>query len=130
MEELSPAECSELLASNNFGRLATMVDHRPEIFPVNYAFSGETVVFRTSAGTKLAGAAFGRVAFEIDGVEPGSHTGWSVVVHGVSTEINGALDASSVALRQLELAPWAPGEKLHWVAIRPESVTGRRLRRA
>jgi hypothetical protein len=33
-----------------------VVAGRPEIFPVNYVVDGDEVMFRTDAGTKLAGA--------------------------------------------------------------------------
>lgn len=128
-EELSPDECMALLASHSIGRLAGVVDGRPFVFPVNYMVDGDTVVFRTSPGTKLAGAGLGPVAFEVDTVDEERRIGWSVIVQGTGTEITDALDRRSEALRQLELEPWVPGEKAHWVAIQADSITGRRLRR-
>jgi uncharacterized protein len=38
----------------------------PQIFHINYVVDHGTVVFRTAAGTKLAGAAQRDVAFEAD----------------------------------------------------------------
>lgn len=128
-EELTAEECSALLAQTRIGRVAGVVDGRPFVFPVNYAFEGDKVVFRTSPGTKLAGAGFGRVAFEIDGVDETRKTGWSVIVQGVGTEVTDALDRGSAAARQLELEPWVPGPNAHWIAIQAGTVTGRRLRR-
>lgn len=128
-EEIAIEECTALLGQGGVGRLAGVLDGRPFIFPVNYALDGDTVVFRTSPGTKLAGAGFGRVAFEIDGTDDDRRTGWSVVVQGVATEITDALDRDSQARRALELEPWVPGDKAHWVAIQAELITGRRLRR-
>lgn len=128
-EEISRDECLRLLSQSSLGRLAALVDGRPFVFPVNYTVDRDTVVFRTDPGTKLAGAGFGRVAFEIDGADPERRTGWSVIVQGVGTEITEALDLRSEALRHLDLQPWAPGQRAHWVAIEAESITGRRLRR-
>lgn len=128
-EEISRDECLRLLSQSSLGRLAALVDGRPVVFPVNYTVDRDTVVFRTDPGTKLAGAGFGRVAFEIDGTDPERRTGWSVIVQGVGTEITEALDLRSDALRNLDLQPWAPGQRAHWVAIEAESITGRRLRR-
>jgi nitroimidazol reductase NimA-like FMN-containing flavoprotein (pyridoxamine 5'-phosphate oxidase superfamily) len=127
IEDLSTDECLDLLSRERFGRLAGVADGRPFIFPVNYAFSNGSLVFRTAAGTKLSGSSFGRVVFEIDGVEPDSQTGWSVVVEGVSSEINDSLDSASADLRRLELEPWAPGDKPHWIALRPDGISGRRI---
>ena len=129
IEPLPAEECLKLLASESLGRLAGIADGRPFIFPVNYMYADGAVVFRTSDGTKFSGSSFGRVIFEIDGVDERFHTGWSVIVEGVSTEINDSLDSVSARLRRLELDPWAPGEKGHWIAIRPESISGRRISR-
>jgi nitroimidazol reductase NimA-like FMN-containing flavoprotein (pyridoxamine 5'-phosphate oxidase superfamily) len=128
-EELSESECLELLRTHRFGRIAVVIDGHPIIFPVNYAIDGDAVVFRTGAGTKLSGAVMGRMAFEIDGTDEESRTGWSVIVQGVGSEITTALDHRSEQLRQLEVEPWVPGEQARWVEVLPQSVTGRRLRR-
>src|ERR1700677_2914932 len=68
-ETLSVDECLELLKAHQFGRVAVVIDGQPIIFPVNYAIDGDAVVFRTDPGSKLSGAAMGRVAFEVDGVD-------------------------------------------------------------
>src|SRR5262245_52003398 len=91
-EELSVGECLALLATHRFGRIAVVVDGRPVLFPVNYALEGDSVVFRTAPGTKLSGAALGHVAFEIDGVDDATQTGWSVIVQGVGSEITATID--------------------------------------
>src|SRR6516225_6408037 len=100
-EELSAGECLELLATHRFGRIAVVVDGRPVVFPINYALEGDSVVFRTAPGTKLSGAALGHVAFEIDGVNEATQTGWSVIVQGVGSEITFTLDERSERLRAL-----------------------------
>lgn len=127
-EELSAPECLDLLRSHHLGRIAVIVDGRPIIFPVNYTLDGEAVVFRTDTGTKLSGAAMGRVAFEIDSGDEATRTGWSVIVQGVGSEITTALDHRSEQLRQLEIEPWVPGDRGRWVEILPQEITGRRLR--
>ncbi len=129
-EELPEAECRRLLAGHDIGRLGVVVAGAPVIFPVNYVFHEDAVVFRTDAGTKLSGSALGRVAFEIDGVDEERRCGWSVLVQGVSAEIGDALDHRSERLRQLDVQPWAPGEKAHWVALHAESISGRRVQRS
>lgn len=72
----------------------------------------------------------GRVAFEIDGTDESSRSGWSVIVQGVGADITDALDFRSAQLRLLETNPWVPGEIASWIEILPQSVTGRRLRPA
>lgn len=100
------------------------------IFPVNYVFHDDAIVFRTDEGTKLSRSALGRTVFEIDGVDEARQSGWSVVVQGVSSEIGDALDARSGRLRTLDVLPWVPGRRSHWVALQADSVTGRRVGRS
>jgi nitroimidazol reductase NimA-like FMN-containing flavoprotein (pyridoxamine 5'-phosphate oxidase superfamily) len=128
-EELSLRECLELLGAHDFGRIAVVVDGQPIALPVNYSLDGDAVVFRTDPGTKLRGAAMGRVAFEIDGTDEVAQVGWSVIVQGVGNDITDALDHRSEQLRLLETRPWIPGDQARWVEILPDSVTGRRLSR-
>jgi nitroimidazol reductase NimA-like FMN-containing flavoprotein (pyridoxamine 5'-phosphate oxidase superfamily) len=129
LEELPEEQCLALLAGQHYGRLAAILDGEVEIFPLNYSWSDGAVVFRTEPGTGLDRAAFGRVAFEVDGVDEDEHSGWSVIVKGVTGELNEAIDEGSEALKQLDVEPWAPGAKPKWVALRAEHVTGRRIRR-
>ncbi len=126
LEVLDRHECLRLLASQPVGRVAVVVDAWPMIFPVNYALDGDSIVFRTDEGSKLSGASSGfHMSFEIDGIDNMGRRGWSVVVNGVGREV---VDASELArLRGLELEPWSPGAKTHWIRIRPESLTGRRV---
>ena len=127
VEEISPADCLELLRTSAVGRVGGTVAGHPFVLPVNYAVDGDQVVFKTAAGTKLSGSSFARVAFEIDGFDAKSRTGWSVVVEGVATDISDMIDTKSSRLRALDLQPWFAGEKSHWVAIQPESISGRRV---
>jgi nitroimidazol reductase NimA-like FMN-containing flavoprotein (pyridoxamine 5'-phosphate oxidase superfamily) len=125
LQTLSREECRALLARESVGRLAVVAAGQPLIFPVNYVLSGSNVVFRTNPGTKLH-AAIGRpVAFEIDGVDPLGHEGWSVLVTGTAIE-----ESEPNHVRVLETLPlkaWGPGEKNHWIRIQGGSVSGRRL---
>jgi nitroimidazol reductase NimA-like FMN-containing flavoprotein (pyridoxamine 5'-phosphate oxidase superfamily) len=127
MRELSADECRRLLTKHCVGRLAVVVGGKPLIFPVNYAFDGERVVFRTDAGLKLRHAPLRRVAFEIDGFDEAAGTGWSVLVQGSTYEFTRAIDGYSEDLRRLPVTPFAPGEKAHWIEIMPHTITGRRL---
>jgi nitroimidazol reductase NimA-like FMN-containing flavoprotein (pyridoxamine 5'-phosphate oxidase superfamily) len=125
-QELSDAECRRLLGERHLGRLALVDADGPVIFPVNYAFTAGTVVFRTDPGGKLDAVAGGAaVAFEVDAVEERSRTGWSVVVRGRAAEVSDPAELER--LRPLPLYPWAPGAKARYVRIRPGSITGRRI---
>lgn len=129
LEVLSEDQCRELLASRNVGRIAFSVGDQPEIFPVNYAADGITVVFRTASDTKLQMAILARVAFEVDGWDPDTGVGWSVVLKGVAEEITTGIDPFSAALRERPVYPLAPGIRESWIAIYPSEVSGRRFRR-
>lgn len=130
LTELSDEECRRLLSEHRVGRLGVVVGGAPVILPVNYAFDGERVVFRTDEGLKLHHAPLRRVAFEIDGFDEAAGTGWSVLVQGSTYEITRAIDKRSEELLRLPVVPFAPGEKAHWIEIVPNTITGRRLERA
>ena len=126
LEVLERRECLELLASHPVGRVAVVLGSAPMIFPVNYVLDGDCILFRSDDGSKLAGARnASHMSFEIDGIDDGG--GWSVVVNGVGREVVDATEL--VRMETLDLQPWTPGAKAHWIRIRPETVTGRRIAR-
>jgi len=127
LEVLDRATCIDLLARHRFvGRLGVIADGRPVIFPVNYIFENESVVFCTATGTKLNVVAEGAdVAFEVDDSQPLHHSGWSVLVRGHAEVIT---DPGEVArLRRGPLRPWAKGVRANWVRISVDEISGRRI---
>jgi uncharacterized protein len=127
LDVIDRQECMQLLARGGLGRVAVVPDGvRPTVLPVNYVLDGESIVFRTAAGSKLTAALRnGHAAFEIDGADPLGHTGWSVVVAGHAEEITDPDELARAA--ELPLRPWADGDKPHWVRIPTDRVTGRRI---
>ncbi len=125
-QELRRDECFGLLASQHLGRVVLVDELGPLALPVNYLLDGRTVLLRTDGGSKLDAALRGaRVAFEIDGTDQATRTGWSVLVRGEAIEVS---DPDELArLRALPLYPWAPGTKGHYVRILPALVSGRRI---
>ena len=126
IEHLTEEECWELLASQEYGRLAVSVAGKPDIFPVNYVVYEDAVVFRTAEGSKLASVAINSaVAFEIDGYDNAANTAWSVVVHGHAVLIDhGSLEEE---LEHLPLFPWNITPKRRLVEIQAHDVHGRRF---
>ncbi len=125
-QELTKSECFELLAHEHLGRVAIVDDRGPIVLPVNFVLDRNMVVFRTDEGTKLdAACRGGRVAFEIDGSDAATRTGWSVLVRGEAVEVTNP--AELARLRELPLNPWAPGAKSRYVRILPAALTGRRI---
>ncbi len=127
LEELSETDCLELLERHQIGRIALVVDGQPLIFPVNYGISHRIISFRTAHGTKLSFAPGSNVAFEIDEYEPSTGVGWSVLVQGVAVDATTALDDVSWMARGASPRPFAPGVRIHRLAIRPTQITGRRF---
>jgi uncharacterized protein len=129
MLEVPREECLRLLVENNLGRLAVNMGKGPPVIrPVNYVFDqpSQSIVFRTALGSKFhALLQSADAAFEIDGIDEGSRTGWSVILHGVTDEITNPTDIRR--LDGLGLKPWAPGHKAHWVHICAWTVSGRRI---
>lgn len=125
-EELSREECLALLRGRSVGRVAYTDHALPAIAPVNYAVDGETIVFRTAVGTRLAaGTTDTVVAFEVDEADPVLREGWSVVVVGVASEVVGT--SANLRAVELALASWAGGERNRFVRVTPTFVSGRRI---
>jgi nitroimidazol reductase NimA-like FMN-containing flavoprotein (pyridoxamine 5'-phosphate oxidase superfamily) len=126
IEHLTPARCWDLLAGSPAGRIGVLNDSAPEIYPVNHAVDGRSIVFRTDPGTKLRGLTrTPRVCFEVDGIDPEEAGGWSVLVKGRAVEVDDPDELRR--LTRLPLLHWALGEKTHWVRVVPDDVTGRRI---
>jgi hypothetical protein len=124
-EHLSVSESWALLSSVPAGRLAVIVDGKPEIFPVNHVVDHDTVVFRTDAGTKLLGSLGKDVAYEADGLLEAGALVWSVVVKGRASEV--ARLPKFLESLELPLVPWHTGPKPRIIRIQPEEVHGRRF---
>jgi len=114
----------DLLAGQRLGRLAVASDVGLDIFPVNYVVDGESLVFRTAEGTKLASLiAHSLVTFEIDSWT--EETGYSVIVKGHATPIT---DPSQIArVEALKLKPWVPTVKTIFVRISISEISARKF---
>lgn len=124
--ELSTDRCWELLAQKTVGRLAVSITNHPDIFPVNYRASEGKIVIRTAAGQKLAAAVLGTaIAFEVDALDETTRTGWSIVVKGTAEEPKRLEDYLSD--EDLDIEPWAQGDKSRYIEIIPSHVTGREI---
>lgn len=127
LETLDRDECISLLRHGGFvGRLGLIVDGRPLVFPVNFMFDNDAVVFCTAAGTKLHAIVNGvDVAFEIDDSRALHHSGWSVLVQGRAEVVT---DSGAVArFRGGPLRPWAKGARANWIRVPLGEVSGRRI---
>ena len=123
---LTEGECYRLLAGDTFGRVVFTRRAMPAIVPVNYLLDGRDILLRTDPKSQLGRAIDATiVAFEVDGIDRSSHTGWSVVVVGTAHALED--DAGPREIRTVEPDPWAPGARTLLVRITPGAVTGRKL---
>jgi nitroimidazol reductase NimA-like FMN-containing flavoprotein (pyridoxamine 5'-phosphate oxidase superfamily) len=131
LHELSGEACYRLLAATDIGRVAVNLpgSDAPLIRPVNYVFHERAVAFRSARGSKFTFLTLAnRASFEIDGIDVSDHTGWSVIVVGLAEEVTNAAEIAN--LERSDLRPWTPGDKPHWIRIRPEVISGRRIGRS
>jgi nitroimidazol reductase NimA-like FMN-containing flavoprotein (pyridoxamine 5'-phosphate oxidase superfamily) len=121
---LSTDKAWDLLAGQRIGRLAIQADVGVEIFPINYALDGESIVFRTAEGTKLSALiASSLVTFEVDVWS--ERSGYSAVARGHATPITDPDEITQV--EALKLRPWVPTVKTHFVRMVVDTITARRF---
>jgi uncharacterized protein len=126
IEHLDRAACWSLMATAPLGRIGVLNNSAPEIYPVNHMVDRHSIVFRTDPGSKLHGLLRSpAVCYEVDGIEVSRGTAWSVLVKGRAVEIRDRDELRIVAA--LPLRPWGLGDKVHWIRIVSEEVTGRRI---
>ncbi|MFG2004478.1 pyridoxamine 5'-phosphate oxidase family protein [Spirillospora sp. NPDC048911] len=126
LEILEAEECRSLLRSAVLGRVVFTDRALPAVQPVNFVLSDGDVIIRTGAGSKLAAAARGAiVAFEVDDFDTIARTGWSVVAIGPARTVTDPRELA--ALRRLPLRSWVPNARDHFIRIRPELLSGRRV---
>jgi uncharacterized protein len=127
LDALSVDECLDLLAAHHLGRVAVDDPRGPTVLPVNYTLDRGTIVFRTDEGTKLdAAVRRERISFEVDHVDEGAGTAWSVLVRGKAEEI---VDPGELAtVRALPLTPFVGGERQRYVRLLSTAISGRRIR--
>lgn len=121
--ELTRDECLALLATQSVGRVAVAQGLvGPLVVPVNYVVEGASIFFLSGYGAKLRAALFRPVSFQVDAIDPATHTGWSVLVRGRAEEVHRRHAGGSLP------TPWATGEKPYLVRIPIRAISGRRLR--
>ena len=91
LRDMGGAECLELLASHQVGRVAYCDDLGPVVLPVNYVIDHDTVLIQLSPHSTLARNLRSTPAsFEIDEFDDYNQSGWSVLVRGAATYVDPA----------------------------------------
>lgn len=123
LEVLDATACRALLGTVPVGRLAwAEPDGHVEVRLVNVGVDGDDLVFRVADGPLLDAVRAGRpLTVEADRIEPALRTGWSVAAVGYGVE-----DPTGSA--EGRVAPWARGSHPWTVRLRPQQITGRRVR--
>jgi nitroimidazol reductase NimA-like FMN-containing flavoprotein (pyridoxamine 5'-phosphate oxidase superfamily) len=127
LEVLSLDECLDLLARNNFGRLAVVLDGFPIVVPVNYKFvdpgGRRWVALRTRPGNVIEQASR-NVGFQIDHADRVYRRGWAVLVRGTLQRV----DPDAAEFRErFDPEPWIDTDRDAWLVVEPFKITGRRL---
>jgi len=122
--QLDTDKAWDLLAGQRLGRLAVKSDVGLDIFPINYAVDGESIVFRTAEGTKLSSlVSYSLVTFEIDSWD--EVTGYSVVLKGHASPITD--EQEIIQAEALKLRPWVPTVKTIFVRIFVSEISARKF---
>jgi hypothetical protein len=124
---LPASECLRLLAmtakAGGIGRLGVSTDQAPLVIPVNFTLRDGQVLVRTGKGFVTEAANGHLVAFEVDHVDVGAGTAWSVLIRGLATltEAPTELDLAAAAH---PLVP-KPGDMV--LVVRPDILSGRQF---
>jgi nitroimidazol reductase NimA-like FMN-containing flavoprotein (pyridoxamine 5'-phosphate oxidase superfamily) len=126
LRRLNPAECTNLLEPGGIGRVGFASADGIMMLPVNFAVTGNTVIFRTAPDTLLALYANAQVSFEVDRFDETLHEGWSVLMHGRAHIVTDEREVKHLE-NGTHLKPWAAGARDVYVRITPTQISGRRV---
>lgn len=128
-EILPHSECLRLLAvaaqGHHIGRLGVSTSTSPIIVPVNFVYHNAGVVCRIGPGTLADKARGSLVAFEVDRMEEGGRTVWSVLLRGLARELS-TEELSSLRPQEIPV-PLVPHAGELVMFIRGDVITGRRF---
>jgi len=127
IELMSAEDCKTFLAgTTTVGRVAFRSSSGQQLLPVNFVFRRDCVYFATSPDSVLAELADGcdDIAFEVDYPDRLMQHGWSVLVKGTAKQVS----PTDVDLSPRAPRPWAAGVRDILIELRPEQITGRRIR--
>jgi nitroimidazol reductase NimA-like FMN-containing flavoprotein (pyridoxamine 5'-phosphate oxidase superfamily) len=123
---LDESACWELLPDSGVGRLAwANPDGRILVVPVNYGRDVHTIIVRTGDTELLDRARTGtRVAFQVDELEQGLRSGWTILFDGMLDEVD-EVDRAERLARLVD--PWLREPRPYVLMLRVTQVSGRRL---
>jgi uncharacterized protein len=126
LTELDRDTSLQLLAGLEVGRVAWAEGDRVMVFPLNFVLEDGWILAQTPSDTIFEAAAQHAVlTFQGDEIEPGVHTGWTVLISGPAEEV--VKPAEVARVREL-VKPWRIGAHFRVLRIRVDQIAGRRLR--
>ena len=125
-DDLSAAQCLELLARRHVGRIAWTAADGPQLFPISYVWHDDQVIFWTSPyGVLSELVRRTAVVFEVDDVDQDRRLGWSILVRGCA--VGAAPDELTRPSVLSAALPWVGGHRNLIIAVTPAEITGRRF---
>ncbi|KIF01137.1 pyridoxamine 5'-phosphate oxidase [Streptomyces sp. RSD-27] len=130
-EALGTNEAMELLGSVELGRIVFTRDALPAVRPVNHVLDAGDIIVQVQDDSTLRALSTAAedtgvvVAYEADAIDLRDHLGWSVVATGYATAVT---DPSEIERYARLLQPWVEVAGSGAIRIRPDLVTGFRLR--
>lgn len=127
-EHLDAAECWRLVGQHGLGRVVFAGDTHAQVVPTSYDALSGTAYFRAPTFGELARRVHDHAtSLQVDDIDPGTFTGWSVVMSGTAHRVE---DAATVAsLWPLDRPdPWFPGARPQWIALPVDELHGQRVR--
>jgi hypothetical protein len=134
MERLGEAECMELLAGGDTGRL---------VFNSRYGLTALPVVYKIDEGSLVLGTwdpvfdedlrtgiehADYQVAVEADQIDLPAREGWIVLVRGAAHHLD--TEAERAPYINAGLEPWVEDVPAHYIRVNPTTIYGVRSHRA
>ena len=135
-EQLSEAECMELLANAGVGvgRLVYNSRYGPTALPVAYKVDAGSIVLGTwdpvideDLRTGIENAEY-HVAVEADQIDLEAREGWTVLVYGAAHHMD--TEAERAPFIGTGLEPWTDEIPAHFIRVTPTHIWGGRARRA
>jgi nitroimidazol reductase NimA-like FMN-containing flavoprotein (pyridoxamine 5'-phosphate oxidase superfamily) len=124
LREIDQAECLDLLAAHQVGRVAYCDDLGPVVLPVNYALDRGTILIQVSPHSTLARhLRTAAASFQVDEFDDYTETGWSVLVRGHA----GYVDPADLPDDDNRPRAWAEGQRTLHLRITPRDISGLRL---
>jgi len=135
VEPLGDAECWQLLAGEELGRLVYNSRYGLMALPVVYMIDEGSIVLGTwdpalfdeDLRTGIAQAEY-QVAVEVDQIDVDVREGWIVLVRGAAHHLDA--EAERAPFIDAGLEPWVEGVPAHFIRVKPTSIWGNRTRQA